>query len=124
MVTHMKSATLPTFTLLFALSTAAFLAQVSDATADHKEMMAKLGITTPLRPGPAGRLNADGSAPANYANYDETKATPKSPVPSLLVMNDGRKITTPALWEQRRKELFEIFDREFYGRLPEAAKNI
>ena len=37
-------------------------------------------------------------------------------------MNDGRKITTPALWEQHRKELFEIFDREFYGRLPEAAK--
>jgi hypothetical protein len=45
-------------------------------------------------------------------------------VPSLLVMNDGRKITTPALWEQHRKELFEIFDREFFGRLPEAAKNI
>jgi hypothetical protein len=28
------------------------------------------------------------------------------------------------MWEQRRKELFEIFDREFYGRLPEAAKTI
>ena len=124
MVTHMRTATLPTFTLLFALSTAALLAQVSDATVDHQEMMAKLGITTPLRPGPAGRLNADGSAPANYANYDESKATAKSPVPPLLVMNDGRKITTPALWEQHRKELFEIFDREFFGRLPEAAKNI
>src|SRR5262245_44737024 len=124
MVTHMKTATLCTFTLLFALSTAAILAQVSAANADHQEMMAKLGITTPLRPGPAGRLNADGSTPANYANYDETKATAKSPVPPLLVMNDGRRITTAALWEQRRKELFEIFDREFFGRLPEAAKNI
>src|SRR5215470_12103072 len=124
MVTHMKTATLSTFILLFALSTAVFLAQVSDATLDHQEMMAKLHITTPLRPGPAGRLNADGTAPANYANYDETKATAKSPVPPLLVMNDGRKITTPAMWEQRRKELFEIFDREFYGRLPEAAKTI
>ena len=120
----MKTGTLPTFTLLFVLSTAALLAQVGDATVDHQEMMATLHITMPLRPGPAGRLNADGSAPANYANYDESKATAKSPVPPLLAMNDGRKITTQALWEQHRKELFEIFDREFYGRLPEAAKNI
>src|SRR6185369_4614834 len=37
---------------------------------------------------------------------------------------DGRKITTPAMWEQRRRESFESFDREFYGRLPEAAKTI
>jgi hypothetical protein len=120
----MKTAILSTFTLLLAFSTAALLSQGGNATADHQEMMAKLHITTPLRAGPAGRLSADGSAPADYANYDETKATAKSPVPQLLVMNDGRKITTPAMWEQHRKELFEIFDREFYGRLPEAAKNI
>src|SRR5580765_4412042 len=120
----MKTGTLSKFTVLFALSAAALLGQGGDATADHKEMMAKLNITTPLRPGPAGRLNADGSAPANYANYDESKATAKSPVPPLLVMNDGRKITTAAMWEQHRKELFEIFDREFFGRLPEAAKTI
>jgi hypothetical protein len=124
MVTQMNTATLRTFTVLFALPTAALLAQVGGANVDHQEMMAKLKITAPLRPGPAGRLNADGSAPANYANYDESKATAKSPVPPLLVMNDGRTITTSAMWEQRRKELFEIFDREFYGRLPEAAKTI
>jgi len=99
----MKTGTLSTFTVLFALSIATFLAQVGDATVDHREMMAKLNITTPLRPGPAGRLNADGSAPANYANYDESKATAKSPVPPLLVMNDGRKVTTQALWEQHRR---------------------
>src|SRR5215510_4745807 len=116
------TATVSTFTVLFALSTAVLLAQVGDAVTDHQEMMAKLHIAT-LRPGPAGRLNADGSAPANYANYDESKATAKSPVPPLLVMNDGRTITTPALWEQHRKELFEVFDREFFGRLPAAAKN-
>src|SRR5262245_48837761 len=120
----MKTVTLPTFIVLFVLSTAALLAHVGAANVDNHEMMAKLHITTPLRPGPAGRLNADGSAPANYANYDETKATAKSPVPPLLVMNDGRKITTPAMWEQHRKELFEIFDCEFFGRLPEAAKTI
>jgi hypothetical protein len=120
----MKTSTLPTLAVLFAVPMVALLAQAGDATADHKEMMAALHITSPLRPGPAGRLNADGSAPANYANYDETKATAKSPAPPLLVMKDGRKITTPAMWEQHRKELFEIFDREFYGRLPEAAKTI
>ncbi len=102
----------------------ALLAQAGDSTADHQEMMAKLHIRSPLRPGPAGRLNADGSAPPNYANYDESKATAKSPAPPLLVMNDGRKITTPAMWEQHRKELFEVFGREFFGRLPEAAKTI
>ncbi len=120
----MKPATLPSLVVVFAMPVVALFAQTGDATADHRDMMAKLHITTPLRPGPAGRLNADGTAPPNYANYDETKAIAKSPVPPLLVMKDGRKITTPAMWEQHRKELFEIFDREFYGRLPDAAKTI
>jgi hypothetical protein len=119
----MKTATLPTLAVLFAVPIVAVLAQTGDSTADHKEMMGKLNITS-LRPGPAGRLNADGSTPPNYANYDERKATARSPVPPLLVMKDGRRITTPAMWEQHRKELFEIFDREFFGRLPEAAKTI
>ena len=39
-------------------------------------------------------------------------------------MADGRKITTPAMWEERRKELLEIFDREIYGRVPAAAKDL
>lgn len=120
----MKPATLSAVVVVFAMPVVALVAQQGDATADHRDMLARLHITTPLRPGPAGRLNADGTAPPNYANYDETKATAKSPVPPLLVMKDGRKITTPAMWEQRRKELFEIFDREFYGRLPDAAKTI
>jgi hypothetical protein len=120
----MRPLTLSALVVAFALPAAALVAQTGDATADHRDMLAALHITTPLRPGPAGRLNADGSAPANYANYDESKATAKSPVPPLLVMKNGRRITTPALWEQHRQELFEIFDREFYGRLPEAAKSI
>jgi hypothetical protein len=96
----------------------------SPVNADHQEMMAKLGITSPLRPGPAGRLLPDGSAPPNYANYDESKAKAKSPVPPLLVMRDGRRITTPAMWNTRRQELLEIFDREIYGRVPAAARTI
>ena len=121
----MKPVTLPALVVLFAAPlVAVFAQQAPNNTADHQEMLAKLNITTPLRPGPAGRLNADGTAPANYANYDETKATAKSPAPPLLVMKDGRRITTPAMWDQHRKELLEVFDREFYGRLPEAAKTI
>jgi hypothetical protein len=121
----MKTARLSALALAIALSSLAGFAQRgAGPNLDHQEMLAKLGITEPLRPGPAGRLAADGSAPENYANYDESKAKSKSPVPPLLAMADGRKITTPAMWEQRRRELFEIFDREFYGRVPEAAKSI
>jgi hypothetical protein len=120
----MKTTTLATLAILCTLPVVAIPAEPGTPNADHQEMLSKLGITSPLRPGPAGRLNADGSAPPNYANYDASKATAKSPVPPLLVMKDGRRITTPAMWEQRRTELLEIFDREFYGRLPEAAKTI
>ncbi|MEI6861629.1 MAG: hypothetical protein WCL04_05190 [Verrucomicrobiota bacterium] len=79
--------------------------------------MARLGITEPLRPGPAG-------SGVNAPNFDESKAKAKSPVPPLLAMADGRAITTPAMWQQRRGALFEIFYREIYGRLPEVAKTI
>jgi hypothetical protein len=103
-----RIATLSALAALLAAPMAVIVAQ-SGGNADH---------------GPAGRLNPDGSAPPNFANYDESKATARSRVPPLLVMSDGRRITTPAMWEQRRKELFEIFDREIYGRVPAAAKTI
>src|SRR5438128_1688759 len=89
----MRISNLPACALLFVVPVAVF-AQAGDNTADHAEMMAKLHITSPVRPGPAGRLNPDGSAPPNFANYNESKATAKSPVPLLLAMSDGRKITT------------------------------
>src|SRR3954464_8253080 len=94
-VTLMKSATLPTIAVLLAVPVVAVLGQAGDNAADHAEMLAKLHISTPLRPGPAGRLNPDGSAPPNFANYDERKAMAKSPAPPLLAMRDGRRITTP-----------------------------
>jgi hypothetical protein len=110
--------------VLFAALSGVVLAQGDATNADHQAMLAALHITSPLRPGPAGRLNPDGTAPPNFANYDESKATAKSSVPPLLVMADGRPITTPAMWNERRKELLEIFDREIYGRVPDAAKTI
>jgi hypothetical protein len=120
----MKFTAFPVLAILCAAPMLAVLAQPGDSNSDHREMLDLLGITSPLRPGPAGRLDADGNAPPDYANYDESKAAAGSPVPPLLVMNDGSEITTPAMWEQHRQELLEIFDREFYGRLPEAAKTI
>jgi hypothetical protein len=119
----MKAATLTVLAMLSAVPMVGIAAQPAEGNSDHQQMLAKLKITSPLRPGPAGRLNADGTVPPNYANYDESKATAGSPVPPLLVMKDGRKITTLTMWEERRKELFEIFDREFYGRQPEAARS-
>lgn len=80
---------------------------------DHQKMMDQLGIKA-LRPGPSG----DEKAP-NHANYDEAKANPYSNVPDPLTMNDGQKVTTPAMWwEKRRPEIVEMFSKYVYGRVP------
>ena len=67
---------------------------------DHQNMMDQLGIKA-LRPGPSGDENAP-----NHANYDEAKANPYPNVPDPLTMNDGKKVTTPATWwDKRRPEI-------------------
>ena len=76
--------------------------------------MALLGIAE-LRQG------ANGSNPEapNYANYDESKATPYPHLPDPLLTNDRRQVTTSQMWwEVRRPEIVEFFDREVYGRQP------
>jgi hypothetical protein len=78
---------------------------------DHQLMMKELEIKE-LRPGPSG----DPKAP-NAANSDESKVPPYI-LPDPLVFNNGEKVTTPAQWEKRRKEIKEDFDREIYGRMP------
>ena len=80
---------------------------------DHQLMMNMLGITE-LRPGPSG----DPKAP-NAANSDESKATPYTTLPDPLLFDDGSLVQTPEQWEKRRLEIFEHFDREIYGRMPE-----
>ena len=86
-----------------------------ESAKDHALMMKMLGITA-LRPGPSGNPRAP-----NAANSDEAKATTYKSLPDPLTFNDGTKVTTPEQWEKRKKELFELFDREVYGRMP---KNI
>jgi lysophospholipase L1-like esterase len=80
---------------------------------DHQNMMDQLGIKA-LRPGPSGN-----EAAPNHANYDESKANPFPNLPPVLVLRNGAKVTSPAMWwEQRRPEIVEDFEREVLGRVP------
>src|SRR5580658_6566468 len=82
--------------------------------ADHKKMMELLHIDSIRR----GRDGSNKQSPF-YANYDEAKANPFPQLPDPLVLKDGRKVTTAAMWwDSRRPEIVEDFDREIYGRVP------
>ena len=82
--------------------------------ADHKRMMELLHIDSIRR----GRDGSNKQS-TNYANYDEAKANPFPELPDALVLKDGRKVTTAAMWwDLRRPEIVEDFDREIYGRVP------
>lgn len=86
----------------------------NESVADHKKMMALLGINS-IRPG------ANGSDPnaSNAANYDEAKANPFPDLPEVLTADNGSKINSPGKWwSKRRPEIIELFDREIYGRVP------
>ena len=89
------------------------LAAMRQATAeDHKQMLGLLGITA-LRPGPSGNESAP-----NHANYDSTLANPFTSLPDVLRMKDGRRVTNARMWQQRRREIIDGFEREVYGRVP------
>lgn len=80
---------------------------------DHQNMMEQLGIKS-LRPGPSGNESAP-----NHANYDESKANPYPELPDVLTLKNGKKVTTPELWwNKRRPEIVEDMEKEVYGRLP------
>lgn len=100
-----------------ALGRAAFAPPVElTAEEDQQRMMKVLGIER-LRPGANGR---DMTAP-NAVNYDEAKGGPQAPLPDPLLQKDGRRVSTArAWWQRRRPEIVEEFDREVYGRAPQA----
>ena len=67
------------------------------------------------------RIGANGMNPnaTNAANYDESKANPFPNLPDPLLLKNGHRVTTPAMWwNLRRPEIVEEFDREIYGRVP------
>src|SRR5438552_10164368 len=83
------------------------------AAQDHQNMMNQLGIKA-LRPGPSGNETAP-----NHANYDETTANPFPNLPDVLALKNGKKVTKPAVWwNRRRPEIVEDFEREVLGRIP------
>jgi hypothetical protein len=107
----------PQSVAVFAVAVSVFAASGIDtknwtAAEDHQNMMDQLGIKA-LRPGPSGN-----EAAPNHANYDESIANPYPNLPDVLTMKNGRKVTTAAMWPQRRAEIVEDFEREVLGRIP------
>ncbi|MBK8946149.1 MAG: acetylxylan esterase [Ignavibacteriae bacterium] len=83
------------------------------AKEDHARIMKLLGMES-IRRGPSG--NPEDS---NYANVDESKASPYTSLPDPLIFNNGEKVTSSEMWlKKRRSEIVEEFEREIYGRLP------
>lgn len=84
---------------------------------DHRHMMETLGISE-LRPGPSGNPDAP-----NAANADESKVQSYI-LPDPLVFEDGSVVETVTDWQNRRKEIVELFDREMLGRMPENVPSV
>ncbi len=76
--------------------------------ADQARVMKELGITS-IPHGPSS------SSPDTY---DESTANPYPTLPDPLVMNDGTRVASAAMWPTRRAEILELFEREVYGRTP------
>ncbi|WP_420136866.1 alpha/beta hydrolase family protein [Sphingomonas sp.] len=74
-----------------------------------------LGIHS-LRPTVSAR---DPHAP-DFANFDEAKASPFPDLPPLLTAQNGRDVTSPALWwKLRRPEIARLIDAHLYGVQPQ-----
>jgi len=86
------------------------------AEQDRERLLRLLGIKdSEMRP----LSSTDAKAP-NAANYDESKADVYPTLPDALVLNDGQKATSAALWwKRRRPEIVAAFDREILGVTPE-----
>jgi hypothetical protein len=83
------------------------------AEQDHQRTMDLLHIQS-LRP----PRSSDPKAP-NAANFDEAKAGPFSKAPDPLVMNNGKPVTSAAMWwKQRRPEIVATYEEEVLGKLP------
>src|SRR5579863_738067 len=89
-------------------------AAINAASAAERDRELKLLGITEMKPGVTAY---DIGKPGN-ANYDESKANPYPNLPSLLVMNNGSKVKTPAQWAKRRKEIEAAFDEDVYGKYP------
>jgi hypothetical protein len=88
------------------------------AEQDHQRILDLLHIGA-LRRGPDG----DPKSP-NAANFDESKVPPYQ-LPDPLILNNGKRVTTPAVWwNKRRPEIVEAFDQEIFGRVPKTTPKV
>jgi len=55
-------------------------------------------------------------------NYDEAKVGAYT-LPDPLVMADGKRVSNPRQWRQRREDILRLFETNEYGRTPKSAKN-
>jgi hypothetical protein len=76
-------------------------------------MMDQLGIKALRR----------GADPNDPATYDEAAAN-RYPLPELMRMKNGKKVTSAREWKTRRAEIQEDFEREVYGRIPKNVPNV
>jgi len=89
-------------------------AAISTASAAERSRELKaLGITAMQPPATAYDIGKPGNA-----NYDESKANPYPNLPALLVMKNGKKVTTAAEWSARRNDLLDLFAENVYGKYP------
>ncbi|MDN3690379.1 alpha/beta hydrolase family protein [Cyclobacterium jeungdonense] len=51
-------------------------------------------------------------------NYEEAQV-PSYTLPDPLLFTNGEKVTGPKQWNNRRQEIFELFEKEVYGKSPE-----
>jgi len=89
-------------------------AALSAASATERSRELQLLRITAMQPSATAY---DIGKPGN-ANYDESKANPYPNLPALLVMKNGKQVTTPALWSARSKELLDLFAENVYGKYP------
>jgi hypothetical protein len=60
-----------------------------------------------------------GAVSSSPATYNEAEANPYPNLPDPLTLKNGQKVTTAAVWRNRRRaEILEDFQREIYGRTP------
>jgi hypothetical protein len=92
---------------------AADRAAIAAASGTERDRELKLLGITAMQPSATAY---DIGKPGN-ANYDESKANPY-PIPDVLTMSDGTRVTTAAQWQKRRAELKALFDENVYGKYP------
>lgn len=65
-------------------------------------------------------LTAAAQAPPGFL-YDESKVAPYE-LPPVLISAEGNKVTTLAQWQRRRAEIFDLFEQQVYGAVPDQVK--